>query len=102
MKKKPLSATTLRENVAQLFQQAGHYTIILFVVLLLGVYGFVLYRINVLAGAQPSESDVATQTQSAASLHVDPTVVNQMESLQNNSVNVKTLFDQARTNPFNE
>jgi hypothetical protein len=78
----------------------GRYAIILFLLLLVAVYGFVLLRINTLSNAQPSSTAVAAQIKSVTIPHIDPTVVQQIQNLQDNSVSVQALFNQARTNPF--
>jgi hypothetical protein len=78
----------------------SRYAIILFFLLLVAIYGFVLLKINSLSSAQPSTSAVSSQAQTVAIPQINPTVVKQIQNLQDNSVSVQTLFNQARTNPF--
>jgi hypothetical protein len=78
------------------------YAVLLFFLLIAAVYGFVLYRINTLSSAQPTPDAVTAQLKTAATPHIDQTVVKQVENLQDNSVSVQALFDQARSNPFQE
>jgi len=85
------------ENIGHL---VSRYTIILFFLLLVAVYGFVLLKINSLSNAQPNNSAVSSQAQTVAIPHIDPNVVKQIQNLQDNSVSVQALFNQARTNPF--
>ncbi len=80
----------------------NRYVAILFFVLISGVYGFVLLRINALSNIQPSGDTAVTQEKSASIQKIDPKVVKQLETLKDNSVNVQTLFEQARGNPFQE
>lgn len=79
-----------------------HYLALWFVLLLAAVYGFVLYNIQAAVTAEPSQSSIDAKVQSTATPHVDSKVVEQMQSLQDHSVSVQTLFDQARSNPFQE
>lgn len=76
------------------------YELILFLVFVGIVYGYIILQISSLTNAQPSPEAVASQIQASQTPHLDKTVVNQLESLQDNSVNVQTLFDSARSNPF--
>jgi hypothetical protein len=62
----------------------------------------VLLRINTLGSTQPSSDAVTSQVQAARIPHIDQSVVRQLQSLQDNSVSVKSLFNQARANPFQE
>lgn len=78
------------------------YLPIWFVLLVAAVYGYVLYNVQAAVTAEPSQSSIDAQVQSTATPHVDPQVVDQMQSLQDHSVSVQTLFDQARSNPFQE
>lgn len=78
------------------------YSGTLFFVLVAVVYGFVLLRINTLSGVQPSDSDVSAQAKSSSVPNIDPKVIQQLESLKDNSTNVQSLFKQARDNPFGE
>lgn len=77
---------------------------LLFFVLVAGVYSFVVFRINDLSNAQPTDSDISTTAQSKTTAipNIDPAVVQQLQDLKDNSTNVQALFDQARSNPFNE
>lgn len=91
----------------QLFDQATNfrgifkrYSFVIFLVFLLALYGFVLFRINSLSNSQPSEEAVSSQVKAAAIPKVDPAVISQLQSLQDNSVSVQALFNQARSNPF--
>lgn len=76
------------------------YILVIFIVFVAGLYGFVLFRVNSLSHAQPLASDVTNQIKAAAIPHIDQAVVKQLQSLQDNSVGVQALFNQARSNPF--
>lgn len=78
------------------------YIGLLFFVMMALIYGFIILQINNLSGAPVDETKVTTAASSSPSLHVDPTAAKQLESLKNNSTNVQTLFQDSRTNPFNE
>ncbi len=91
-----LGIDKLSSNIAK-FRK---YSFLVFIVFLSALYGFVLFRINSLAQAQPSSDAVTSQVKAAQVPRIDPKVVKQLESLKDNSVSVQALFDQARSNPF--
>lgn len=93
---------SLRSSLAPIGAMLRRYIAVWFILLLVVVYGFVLYNIQAAVTAEPSQDSIDTEVHSTATPHVDPTVVQQMQSLQDHSVNVQTLFDQARSNPFQE
>lgn len=75
----------------------GRYKVIIFIVFVVAIYGYVIVRINEATNVQPSQ---AASSPAQVAPHIDPDVVKQLQQLQDNSVSVKALFNQARTNPF--
>lgn len=75
------------------------YSGLAFFLLVAVIYGFILWRINVYSNAPASQSEASTAT---VPPRIDPTVAQKMLDLQNNSVNVQALFNEARQNPFQE
>src|SRR5581483_7118793 len=73
-----------------------HRVLIMFLIILL-IYIRVWVSINSLNNVQPSQSAVQSQFQAAPIPHVSPSLVQQLKSLQDNSVNVKALFNQSRS-----
>ncbi len=78
------------------------YSFVAFLIFVAGIYGFILLRINVLSTTPPSDGEIINQSANARVPRVDPAVLKQLQSLQDNSVSVKTLFEDTRNNPFQE
>lgn len=98
-KEKP-NIKSLAAKGAVALKQVQRYSLVLFLAFVLLLYGFILLRINSLSNVQPSNDAVSSQVKAARIPHIDQTVVKQLQSLQDNSVSVQTLFNQARSNPF--
>lgn len=64
------------------------------------IYGFLVLRINSLSNMEPTDTAVSSQVKAARVPKIDEEVVQQLKSLQDNSVSVQSLFDEARNNPF--
>ena len=92
---------SLTDKAALGLAKARRFSVLLFVVFVALLYGFVLLRINTLSNEQPSPDSVDTQVQAARVPHIDAPVVEQLTKLHDNSVNVQALFNEARSNPFN-
>ncbi len=97
---KQLSLKGLPLQLTAIIDKLKRYSLPVFLVFVAGVYGFVLLRINNLSQAEPSDQAVTSQVQAAKVPHIDAGVVKQLETLQDNSVSVQSLFDEARSNPF--
>jgi hypothetical protein len=99
MSAKPKRRLISDKWLAQL-HKLSRYSVLFFLVFVALLYGIVLLHINSLNSAQPSDQAVSSQVKAAKVPNIDQSVVQQIKSLQDNSVSVKSLFDQARNNPF--
>ena len=90
----------ITERLNDLLPVAKRYGLAGFIVFVVLVYGIILLRIQSLNNKQPSTDQVSSQVKAARIPHIDQSVVQQLQSLQDNSVSVQALFDQARNNPF--
>jgi len=99
---KNLSFKTISSKVLPLLHWLRRYRVILFIVALVCVYSALVLRINMLNNQEPSDSDVSTQLQAVHPPKLDPAIIEKIQQLQDNSVDVKSLFNQARENPFQE
>jgi hypothetical protein len=77
------------------------YRVIWFVLFLAIVYGFLALQISSLSDQQPTQASVDSQI-TQVTPHIDQDVAQRLTQLRDNSVNVKTLFQEARHNPFSE
>lgn len=100
MNQEKMQLQKIIDRVSAFLPTARRYSLAAFVVFVVLIYGFLLLRIHSLSAAQPTADQVSSQVRSARIPHIDQSVVQQLQSLQDNSVNVQALFDQARNNPF--
>lgn len=100
MNSKNLNLASLTARLGGVFQQLRRFSLLIFISFVVALYGFVLLQINSLGSAEPSSDAVTSQVKAAQVPHIDKAVVQQLNSLQDNSVSVQALFDQARSNPF--
>jgi hypothetical protein len=83
-------------------QKLNRFAAIFFFLFVSCIYGFVVYRVNTLSNVQPDSSEVEAKSPTAKTPKIDPAVAKKLESMKDNSVNVRTLFEDARNNPFTE
>jgi len=100
MKNSDLSLGSIGTQLGGVLKKARAYQAFIFFLIVAGLYGFILWRINVYSNAPASQSTANAQV--ASQPHIDQTVVQKMLDLQSNSVSVQALFNQARANPFQE
>lgn len=93
-----LDIKTLPTSLSRALNRLGRYRVLLFCLLVASLYGYLVFQISQATTVQPS-SELQTAV-TKASPRIDPEVVQQLEQLQDNSVTVQALFNEARTNPF--
>ncbi|HSX45615.1 MAG TPA: hypothetical protein VLG27_01255 [Candidatus Saccharimonadia bacterium] len=95
-----LDREKIKSGLLDGLQKLSRFRVVIGLLLVLGIYGFLIWRIESLNSVQPSPDAVLAKNNPLRSAHIDTKVVQQLESLRDNSVNVKTIFDQERQNPF--
>lgn len=93
---------TITTKLAGFAEKLRTYSVMVFIVVLVSIYSFLVFRINMLNGQEPSEDAVTEKLQTVKRPKIDQSAVDKIQQLQDNSVEVQTLFQQARDNPFQE
>ena len=99
---KSISLNNSKAFVKKSARLLNTYRAFIFFIIVALLYSFIIWRINMLAVATPNVTDIQAAKNQNTVPHIDQSVVNKMQSLKDNSVNVQTLFENARNNPFNE
>ena len=81
---------------------AQKYAGFLFTLVLLGVYLYLVQHIGPLIQSEPSQSAVDSKLKPINKLVVDQDSIQKITDLESQNVDVKSLFEQARENPFTE
>ncbi|HEY4963069.1 MAG TPA: hypothetical protein VIH90_00030 [Candidatus Saccharimonadales bacterium] len=96
------SSENISEKIQKLFAACYKFRYLIFIVFILVIYLFLVIKAATLSHVQPSISVVKSQSSTYNSPEINPQIVNKINQLQNNSVSVNALFNQARQNPFQE
>ena len=101
-KKGNLDIKTILPKLKKLWQKFAVHVPFAAIVLVLLVYLFVVWQIKSLASVEPSSESEAQAAASAKISRIDKNAIAQIQELEENSPQIKALFDQARKSPFNE
>ena len=100
--KQSISLDSIKKKLLRAAHGVARYRTFVFFLTASALYAFIIWRINVLAVSTPTEAEVQTATTQQSVPSIKPSVVNKINSLKDNNVNVQTLFEQSRNNPFIE
>lgn len=78
------------------------YALFMFFIIFLGLLGFLVFRINQYARVEPTEDAIQEKLKAVQRPRVDQSALEKIQQLQAQNVEVNSLFDKARQNPFNE
>jgi hypothetical protein len=92
----------VKNQLQHTFKRLLRLRVALFLLLVVIVYAFVIWRVDTLSNAQPPADVIASKLSSSKNPRIDQVTVDKITQLQDNSVNVQALFNQARQNPFHE
>lgn len=98
--KKELEKITYK--ISPLIDAIKRYRITLFIVLFFGIYVFLVLQISSYTSQEPDPAALAAQQQVTKRLTIDQDSIDRILELEEQDIEVKTLFEQARQNPFNE
>ena len=66
------------------------------------IYGALVLEINHLSGAEPTQAQLDAKLKTVQRPTIDQPTLDKIQQLQDQNIQVQTLFDQARQNPFAE
>lgn len=99
---KDIEVKSLLKQLPLMAQRLKSYAVVSFIIFIAGIYGFVGLQITSQQTVEPTSDQVAEQVEAINPPHIDEEIVKQLEALQDTSISVKALFDEARQNPFVE
>jgi hypothetical protein len=87
-------------QIQPLLEILKRYSVLIFVIAFVGMYSFLITRINSLTQSEPTV--LSAEQQTIQRLKIDQEAVDKILELEEHNIEVKTLFEQARNNPFTE
>lgn len=90
---------------AQLQKITGYfrrYVVIICFLIFGAMYGYLIYTSGQQVASEPSEDQISTQFTGAKRPKVDEDAAETLVRLQDQNIEVQTLFNDARNNPFAE
>jgi len=98
-------STNLKEIPAQIIPiiaKLKRYIPLIAVLISASLYGFLILSVNSLTATEPSEAAVLEKLQAVKRPKIDQDAINKIKSLEDSNIQVQSLFNQARNNPFQE
>lgn len=85
-----------------LLAKINRYRVLLFALVFLGIYGFLTVRTNQFTLQEPTQQAISERLQSVKRITIDKDSINKLKQLEEQNVEVRSLLNNARNNPFSE
>src|SRR5665213_2497238 len=95
-----LKSLNFKPLLSKLVKEEGRHAVFAAIILVRLAYIFVVFRISQLSNAEPTPGQNSNNP--LAIPQVDQKAISNIQSLEDNNTNIKALFENARTNPFQE
>ncbi len=92
----------LLKKIQPLVALLKRYTVFLYIMIVLIIFGLLVFRIRQYSNIEPSEDAIGEKLKTVQRPKIDKTVLEKIEQLKDQNIQVQSLFDQARNNPFSE
>lgn len=99
---KKLDITSIQSAVKRLATSYQKYAGFTFLVAILLIYTFLVFRIGTLAQSEPTDEQVNEQLKTVKRLKIDQNSIDKIQQLQDQNIGVQSLFQNARDNPFQD
>ena len=96
------SLQKLIDRIHPLISFIKHYVVMIFILAFLGVYAYLIIHVNKLVQTEPTQVQLDERLKTISRTKINQAAINSILDLQDQNVEVKTLFEHARENPFNE
>src|SRR4030095_1957018 len=90
------------KKIMPLLQVVKRYLVPIFLIFFVSVYAFLVFRVSTMARSEPDDDAVAEKLKTVQRPKLDQNAVDKIEELEDTNIQVQTLFNEARQNPFAE
>jgi hypothetical protein len=95
-------AKDIPKKLMPLLQKATKYLVPIFLIFFVSIYAFLIFRVSTMARSEPDEDAIAEKLNTVKRPKIDQNAIDKIENLEDTNIQVQTLFNEARQNPFAE
>lgn len=97
-----ININDLAKKILPVINIVRRYLLIIFIIIFALIYGFLVFRVNSLNRLEPTDEALTEKLSATKRPKINQDDIDKIQQLQDNSVEVQSLFNQARNNPFQE
>lgn len=92
----------LQKYLQMLLKFINRYSFILFLIIFASLAGYLVTRIGYLSGLEPSQAQIDKKLENVKKPTTDTESILKLKELEGRNISIESLFDNGRTNPFED
>lgn len=89
-------------KIIPVLEKLREYVVFISILAVLGLFGFIVIQVRSVANIEPSQAQVMEKLNELNPPRVDQDAIDKIQQLEDANIEVKTLFEEARDNPFQD
>ncbi len=97
-----IESKSITSQISKFIEFLNRYKLEVFVIFVCIIFGFLIMKISVYSTQEPSSNSLDEKIKTVKLPKVDEEAVRNIQKLEDQNIEVKSLFNDARNNPFSE
>lgn len=97
-----LEKADILSKLSILGEYIKRFRFIIVFIIFSSMYGYIILKVNEINLQKPDNNEINEKVTSAPSARINQELADKITGMENQNVQIKTLFNEARKNPFDE
>jgi cell division protein FtsN len=97
-----IDSKSITSQISKFIDFLKRYKLEEFIIIVCLIFGFLIMKISVYSTQEPSQSSLDEKIKTVKLPKVDEEAVRNIQKLEDQNIEVQSLFNEARNNPFSE
>jgi hypothetical protein len=97
-----LDTGTILEKLRLIAEVARRFSTLIVIVIFSGMYAYLMLQVNSINQKTPNADAVTEKLKETSTPKIDAEAAQKLSALEDQNIELKSLFNQARSNPFEE
>lgn len=93
-----------KENIIKQLQPVKsfivRYAVIIFIIVVAGIFGFMSLQISIYSNSEPTSDQIDEKKSSLSQVRLNDEAAQKIQELEDKNINIESLFNNGRANPF--
>jgi Tfp pilus assembly protein PilO len=95
-----MNLDTLTSKLSPIKIIVSKHAVIIFVLSTVTIFGYMTFTISKLANLDPTDTQIDERKASLKQIKLNDNAIEKIESLEDQNINIESLFNNGRANPF--